>query len=577
LYFDGKSGYIDVPSTPSNESISSTFSFTVWYKLPKTNFPVNWLTILCKGTQQAETASNPQYRLQVMQDRSVSINVCNQSVPAEFSTISINTEFTECDPTVTKHFFDQNVWHFYAVTYDGQQLSVYMDATKIYQGFYTGIFNKNSDHLLIGKDIPGVTEYFNGALDDLRIFGIPLSEPEVYKIFKEKSTPFKPEDNFDVTFPEDITVPTDFGSCKATVKFPKPLIKNNCYPINISQVDGPSSGSSFANASTKIRFKLNSASGTSIYSTFHIKVIDQEDPNLKLQSDTIIILPTGDTTILFNIQKPIATDNCAIKSITQLSGKPSGSIFEVGEHIISYQAQDEAGNLAFKSFSLKIVPSLNKIDTIITKIPEKKGIDTSNTILPVTDTLLVSKYKKLNLVLLVDISNSMSDGNKLNYLKKSLKSLILQMRLTDYLSVVLFSNLSKELRPLSPLSDKEKLISYIDSLIPQGGTNFESGINAAINVLKTNYEKNALNHLMIFTDGEFTISKPLNRTLRSVSIDDISPIKMSIVNIVNNTPVSQLQKMADDDKGYFLKVSSIKDAELVTIDHIKSLAELEKK
>jgi hypothetical protein len=45
-----------------------------------------------------------------------------------------------------------------------------MDGELVFFDYYSKSFETNSDPLFIGKDIPGNEEYFNGALDELKIY-----------------------------------------------------------------------------------------------------------------------------------------------------------------------------------------------------------------------------------------------------------------------------------------------------------------------------------------------------------------------------------------------------------------------
>lgn len=576
LFFDGKSGFIEVPSSSTLESVGSIFTITVWYKLPKVTTPVNWLTILCKGTQSVETPANPQYRLQVQQNRDLLLNPCSPYVPSAYSTISINTEFTECDDSLMLHLFEQDVWHFYAVTYDGGKVKTFMDGRKVFEKPYAGNINYNSDQLLIGKDIPGVTEYFHGTMDDLRIYGQALTENQLFQLYQTKPAPLSPEDNLDISYPLNIDVGSEKGKCYTKVNFPPPVINRSCYPYSISQIEGAASGSNFSVGESRITYKITSATGPSIFNTFYVRVNDQEDPVIKFTPDTTIYIPKGQQAVRFNFTTPIATDNCKIKIIEQLSGGKSGDYFDEGEHLISFRAQDFSGNMAFETFKVRVEKTPEeKIDTVI-KINEIPQKDTIVNVIPVkeVDSLPVNKYKKLNIVLLVDISNSMSESEKLPKLKESVKGILVNLRPTDNISLVTFSSNPNTIKSLGPVGDKAILVDMIDNLKTSGATEFTPGIEEAFKTLKQNYTPNALNHIFLFTDGLFTMSKSQEKSFNQMALSKTMPVGLSIINVVDKYSLKALEEIAQKINASFIVVSNIDEAKQVSFEHLKILSEV---
>lgn len=576
LYFDGKSGFIEVPSSKTLESIQNKFSFTVWYKLPKVSTPMNWLTILCKGTGSIESPTNPQYRFQVQQNTDLQQNPCSPYISSPFSTISINTEFTECDDSMTQHLFEQDVWHFYALIYDGNQVKAFMDGKKIFEHPYFGIMNFNSDQLLIGKDIPGSTEYFHGILDDLQIYSQALTELQVIQLYQLKPNIVSPEDNLDVSYPASIEASADKGKCNTKVNFQSPIVDKSCYPYVVSQIEGPVSGSLFSVGDTRITFKVSSNPGASIYNTFYVRVADEEDPILQVQADTIVYLENNKQNIKLTFKNPIATDNCKVKLVEQLSGKKSGDLFDEGEHLVSYRAQDYSGNIAFETFKIRVEKKLTpKFDSIVVRqdIPRH---DTTVVFVPDDkyDSLSVNTYKQLNIVLLVDISNSMSENQRLEKLKESVKAVLKNLRNSDNVSIVTFSSNTSIIKPLGPNNNKPFLIALIDSLKPSGATEFAPGIEAAFNLLENNYNINALNHIFLFTDGLFTMTKSQEKSFKQMALNKKNPIGFSIFNIVDRYGILALQDIAKSINGTFLPISNLDDARKVSLEHLKQLSEV---
>ncbi|MDB4963226.1 MAG: hypothetical protein JWP01_3225 [Myxococcales bacterium] len=75
---------------------------------------------------------------------------------------------------------DSGVWHHYAGTYDGGQLSAYRDGVRIERN-PAGITRYTADDLTIGCDLNlgALNQRFDGALDDIRLYDRVLSDPEI--------------------------------------------------------------------------------------------------------------------------------------------------------------------------------------------------------------------------------------------------------------------------------------------------------------------------------------------------------------------------------------------------------------
>ena len=166
MNFDG-TGYITIPSSSSLKKPQKAFTAAVWFKLNKgADFFKQWITICCKSDKSYETDESPQYRMQ-----------------ATAQTVSINTEFTE-------NFIPQlsyEVWYFYAYTFDGSAMRVFLNGNFVYEHDYYGELTPNNMPLEIGRDLPGGLEFFNGAMDDLRIYERALSETELGQIYLDMS------------------------------------------------------------------------------------------------------------------------------------------------------------------------------------------------------------------------------------------------------------------------------------------------------------------------------------------------------------------------------------------------------
>lgn len=173
MYFDGSTGFISVPNSKSLSSPSDEITIAAWVKINDgaAFADLKWMTICCKSDLPEETDNSPHYRLQ-----------------STIVTVSVNTDFTE----ELKQPFEFDTWYFYASTYDGHSIKAYLNGIKIMDMPYYTEFEPNNLPLEIGRDVPGVMEYFHGSMDDLRIYNRALSSKEIQSLFwdlSDKDTP----------------------------------------------------------------------------------------------------------------------------------------------------------------------------------------------------------------------------------------------------------------------------------------------------------------------------------------------------------------------------------------------------
>lgn len=174
MYFDGTTGFISVPDSKSLSSPQDEITISAWVKISDgaAFADLKWMTICCKSDLPEETDNSPHYRLQ-----------------STVVTVSVNTEFTE----EQEHPFEFDTWYFYASTYDGHSVKAYLNGIRVMDfPFYTE-FEPNNLPLEIGRDVPGVMEYFHGSMDDLRIYNRALSSREIQNLHRDESDRYTPK------------------------------------------------------------------------------------------------------------------------------------------------------------------------------------------------------------------------------------------------------------------------------------------------------------------------------------------------------------------------------------------------
>lgn len=159
--FNG-SGYIEVPHSHSLNMVKA-FTVTAWIK------PQNWdqhcIAIIQKGD-----LNRAHYQFQIIDHVKYKRVLC------------IGEDlYLRCADRI-----EMNGWQHVALVYEhGKNMRYYHDGVLV--GQLTSVqkmLPQNDDSLLIGKDPYGGVDYFNGDMDDVRLFNRALSEKEIQELYK---------------------------------------------------------------------------------------------------------------------------------------------------------------------------------------------------------------------------------------------------------------------------------------------------------------------------------------------------------------------------------------------------------
>ncbi|TFZ39953.1 VWA domain-containing protein [Soehngenia longivitae] len=110
-------------------------------------------------------------------------------------------------------------------------------------------------------------------------------------------------------------------------------------------------------------------------------------------------------------------------------------------------------------------------------------------------------------VLVLDISGSMKDGNKLQNMKSAANEFIDKLLLPDgvnRVAIVAYSGAANQLSGFVDYTSKSTLNSLINSLSADGGTNIQAGIHLAQNLLDASQATNKV--MVLLSDGQPTYS-----------------------------------------------------------------------
>jgi Ca-activated chloride channel family protein len=111
----------------------------------------------------------------------------------------------------------------------------------------------------------------------------------------------------------------------------------------------------------------------------------------------------------------------------------------------------------------------------------------------------------LNLTLLLDVSGSMGEPNKLPLVQQSFRMLIDQLNARDRISIVVYAGAAGAVLEPTPGNQHARILAALDNLQAGGSTAGGEGLRLAYSLAEQNYNANAVNRVIIATDGDFNV------------------------------------------------------------------------
>ncbi len=184
----------------------------------------------------------------------------------------------------------------------------------------------------------------------------------------------------------------------------------------------------------------------------------------------------------------------------------------------------------------------------------------------------VKTYRPNNVLLLIDVSGSMKEDDKMIKLKRSVKRLVMMLREVDVLTMIAYNSTSWEVLPPTPVENNEAIVSLIDSLVPTGYTNGVKGMATAYTSLYEQLIPGGNNQLIIATDGKFNSSKFSEKeAIQMVKNNSDKGIVLSIIGFGEDKEAARLmRKLAKEGDGSFMQISKNEDPTELLADEIKN-------
>jgi Ca-activated chloride channel family protein len=180
-----------------------------------------------------------------------------------------------------------------------------------------------------------------------------------------------------------------------------------------------------------------------------------------------------------------------------------------------------------------------------------------------------------NIVLLVDVSGSMSSQDKLPLLKSAFNMFVDALRPDDRLAIVTYAGYSGLALPSTPARERQTIHAAIDRLGAGGSTNGGQGIIQAYRVARDAYIPGGVNRVILATDGDFNVGI-VGQTdlLKLIQREKESGIFLSVFGVgTDNIKDDTMEMLADKGNGHYAYLDTLQEARRVLVTESGSTLE----
>lgn len=183
-------------------------------------------------------------------------------------------------------------------------------------------------------------------------------------------------------------------------------------------------------------------------------------------------------------------------------------------------------------------------------------------------------YATNNLVFLIDISSSMNTPEKMPLLKESMKYLVNELRPTDRVAILTFSNFVKEVLPSTAATDKALITKTIDALTFGSTSQGGSALDIAYKTALKNFVQQGNNRIVLASDGIFTSGEKDYKKMQQVIASGLEKkITLSVFCFGKNTEYVnvKLKKLTVSGNGNFATITNLEEAKQHMLEEAKAV------
>jgi hypothetical protein len=338
--FDGIDDYVEVPD---EASLSLTNSLTIEAWINPRSLSHRYPAIVKKTGLRGGPSTTHGYTLEFI-DR----------IPQVVLGLYVGDQWFSSPPANVP--VGTNTWSHVVATYDGSWIRMYLNGTEIGPATYgPGSIMLSDNPLNIGRDPGHPTDpdrYFDGLIDDVRIYNRALTADEIRSIYRAKEAGVCPTPD---AICQDVTVSAG-PFCTASASIDNGSFDPDGDPIILTQIlEGP-----YPLGETLATLTATDPKGLAGRCEGTITVVDTTPPSLVPPASLTLSPEPGTCGVSISdtqLGQATVEDNCPGGITITCTGVPVDHLFPVGTTTLTYTATDGGGNTATATQTVTVIDS----------------------------------------------------------------------------------------------------------------------------------------------------------------------------------------------------------------------------
>jgi Ca-activated chloride channel family protein len=187
-----------------------------------------------------------------------------------------------------------------------------------------------------------------------------------------------------------------------------------------------------------------------------------------------------------------------------------------------------------------------------------------------------SDRKEASLTFVIDVSGSMSNGNRLGIVQDALTMLVEELRPSDTVAIIAYTDSAWVVLEPTSARHTEEINSAIYSLYPMATTNAEAGLVLGYQVAASAYNSHGINRVILCSDGVANVGSTGPDSIWE-SIQDYASegITLTAVGVgMGNYNDVLLEQLADNGDGFYAYVDTHDEAERLFVHDLVSTLQI---
>ena len=178
--------------------------------------------------------------------------------------------------------------------------------------------------------------------------------------------------------------------------------------------------------------------------------------------------------------------------------------------------------------------------------------------------------KDASLVLVIDVSGSMREGNRLELVKDSVRILLDELGPGDEIGIVTYSSRAQNLLEPTSVENKDAILGALRGLTPQRSTNVEEGLQFGYHMARQMNRPGWITRVILLSDGVANVGNvEAESILDRVRLYLEEGITISTVDVgMGNFNDVLLERLANDGNGNYAYIDTLAEARRIFVDNI---------